>query len=59
MAANEALVLAFAALVRESELDSVAYLHPISGPFTMRQGLEFIRFHIERHLAHLNEQGPS
>jgi len=52
---NRALVAAFAELVDESELDDVAYPHPISGPFTMRQGLQFIRFHLDRHRAHVLE----
>ncbi|MCG8469533.1 MAG: DinB family protein [Gemmatimonadetes bacterium] len=53
MRRNAMLVRAFADTVAEPELDGVAYLHPISGPFTMRQGLEFIRFHLDRHRAHL------
>ncbi len=57
---NAGLVETFGELVTENELDSVAYNHPISGPFTMRQGLEFIRFHIERHRDHIAEanSGP-
>lgn len=55
LALNRVLVAAFAELVDESELDTVAYPHPISGPFTMRQGLEFIRFHLDRHRAHVLE----
>jgi hypothetical protein len=54
---NTDLVRAFAQLVDESELDAVAYPHPISGPFTMRQGLEFIRFHLDRHRNHLVDAG--
>ena len=56
MRRNRDLVRAFADLVVEPELDAVAYEHPISGPFTLRQGFEFIRFHIERHHGHLVEQ---
>ncbi len=52
---NGVLVAAFADLVDETELDMIAYPHPISGPFTMRQGLEFIRFHLDRHRAHIHE----
>ncbi|MGI9626796.1 MAG: DinB family protein, partial [Longimicrobiales bacterium] len=50
---SSALVARFADLVDDAELDSIAYNHPISGPFTMRQGLEFIRFHIDRHHNHI------
>lgn len=57
MSSNAALVSAFADLVEESELDAIAYPHPISGPFTMRQGFEFIRFHLDRHRVHIVEAG--
>lgn len=50
---NSALATAFTDLVDPNELDAVAYPHPISGAFTMRQGLEFIRFHMDRHRGHL------
>lgn len=53
MRRNAGIVEAFAALVDDSELDTVAYNHPISGPFTMRQGFEFVRFHIDRHLGQM------
>jgi hypothetical protein len=53
MKRNRALVTAFAERVLPGELDTVAYDHPISGPFTMRQGMEFVRFHIARHHGHL------
>ena len=55
---NRTLVAAFAAFVDEGDLDTVAYPHPISGPFTMRQGLEFIRFHLDRHRNHVLEASP-
>lgn len=58
MRRNASLVREFAELVREQELDSLAYPHPISGPFTMRQGLEFIRFHIDRHRGQLEAAEP-
>lgn len=54
MRRNAMLVEAFVALVDATELDTVAYNHPISGPFTMRQGLEFVRFHIDRHLGQMS-----
>ena len=57
MRRNRSLVDAFAEHVADAEMDSVAYEHPISGPFTMRQGMEFVRFHIERHHAHVEEAG--
>jgi hypothetical protein len=57
MARNADLVRAFADLVDDAELDGVAYPHPISGPFTIRQGLEFVRFHLDRHRGHLFEAG--
>lgn len=55
MRRNEALVRAFAEFVDDAELDSLAYPHPISGLFTMRQGLEFVRFHLDRHRFHVAE----
>lgn len=57
MTRNADLVRAFADLVEDAELDGVAYPHPISGLFTMRQGLEFVRFHLDRHRTHLVEAG--
>lgn len=59
MRRNAPLVEEFAELVREEELDALAYPHPISGPFTLRQGLEFVRFHIDRHRGHLEEAGSA
>lgn len=59
MVGNAALVRAFVEHVRDHELDHLAYLHPISGPFTMRQGLQFVRFHIDRHRGHLEAAGLS
>ena len=52
---NAALVEALADLVEESDLDTMAYPHPISGLFTLRQGFQFIRFHLDRHREHLEE----
>lgn len=57
MERNAALVKAFADLVSGDELDALSYPHPISGPFTLRQGLQFVRFHIDRHRLHLEEAG--
>jgi hypothetical protein len=47
---NADLVAMFAEVVTEDEFDGAAYPHPISGPFTMRQGLRFIRFHLRLRL---------
>ncbi|NNF27716.1 MAG: DinB family protein [Gemmatimonadetes bacterium] len=55
MKRNTDLLSRFASMVREEELDVFAYEHPISGPFTLRQGIDFVRFHIDRHHAHLRE----
>lgn len=33
----------------DEDLDIMTFPHPISGPFDIRQRLEFLRFHIERH----------
>lgn len=55
LARNAELVEAVVDLVEESELDVMAYPHPISGLFTLRQGLQFIRFHLDRHRGHLEE----
>ena len=33
----------------ETDLESVVYSHPISGPLDVRQRLEFLRFHLDRH----------
>jgi hypothetical protein len=30
-------------------LEQIIYPHPISGPLDMRQRLEFLRFHLDRH----------
>jgi hypothetical protein len=57
LARNADLVSAFGDFMTLGELESVAYPHPISGAFTMRQGLEFIRFHLDRHRAHLLDAG--
>ena len=33
----------------DEDLDIMTFPHPISGPFDIRQRLEFLRFHINRH----------
>jgi hypothetical protein len=35
--------------INNDELDLYAHQHPISGPLTFRQRVEFLRFHIDRH----------
>lgn len=57
MERNASLVSEFADLVREDELDALSYPHPISGPFTLRQGFQFVRFHMDRHRGQLEEAG--
>ncbi len=54
---NASVVGDFARLVREDELDALCYAHPISGPFTLRQAFQFVRFHIDRHRGQLEEAG--
>ncbi len=39
----------------EEDLTIMTPPHPISGPVDIHQRLEFLRFHIERHLEQLNE----
>lgn len=55
MKRNASLAEDFADLVRDDELDALSYPHPISGPFTLRQGFAFVRFHMDRHRGHLAE----
>jgi len=55
MQRNADILKRFAEFVAVDELDVVAYNHPISGPFTLRQGVAFVGFHIDRHHAHLRE----
>ena len=54
---NATLAKDFVDLVREEELDALSYAHPISGPFTLRQAFQFVRFHIDRHRGQLEEAG--
>lgn len=39
----------------DDDLATMTPPHPISGPFDIQQRLEFIRFHLERHLGQLLE----
>jgi hypothetical protein len=38
-----------ASKLRDQDLEIMTFPHPISGPFDIRQRLEFLRFHIDRH----------
>ena len=40
--------------LHQTPLDVIVYPHPISGPLDARQRLEFLRFHIDRHLLQVN-----
>lgn len=42
-------LIAFARTVQRTDLEAIIYPHPVSGPLDVRQQLEFIRFHIDRH----------
>ena len=39
----------------DDDLSIMTPPHPISGPFDIQQRLEFLRFHLERHLGQLSE----
>lgn len=41
----------FGSILRENELRLQSHPHPISGPLDFHQRLEFLRFHIDRHLV--------
>lgn len=41
--------------VRPGELDEVIYPHFLSGPLTLRQRFEFLRFHMEHHLPQVEK----
>jgi hypothetical protein len=46
---NDALLDELAGALAAHDLESIHYPHPISGPLDMRQRLEFLRFHVDRH----------
>ena len=57
-ASLESLQVALNALgheLHDDELESIIHPHPISGPIDIRQRLEFLRFHIDRHLNQVEE----
>ncbi|MDB5239742.1 MAG: DinB family protein [Spirosoma sp.] len=43
------LLEAFCQAVANEDLEAIINPHPISGPLDIRQRLEFLRFHIDRH----------
>ncbi len=45
---------AFGGVLTDDELSRIAHPHPISGPLSFGQRLEFLRFHIDRHTGQLN-----
>jgi hypothetical protein len=45
---------AFGEVLTDDELDLIAHPHPISGPMSFGQRLEFLRFHIDRHREQVN-----
>lgn len=45
--------------ISDDDLSTMTPPHPISGPFDIQQRLEFLRFHLERHLGQLLELHPS
>jgi hypothetical protein len=47
--ANESILGALGAALERHDLESIHFPHPISGPLDMRQRLEFLRFHLDRH----------
>ena len=53
--ACQGVLEALAKEMREGELDDVIYPHFLSGPLTLRQRFEFIRFHIQRHRDQIDE----
>lgn len=59
MRRNEALGASFVEWAGEVDFNQVAFRHPISGPFTLRQGIEFLRYHIDRHLGHVVHGGDT
>lgn len=46
----------FAQELRDEDLSIMAHPHPISGPLDLRQRLEFLRFHLDRHRGQVLER---
>jgi hypothetical protein len=53
--ANESVLRALGGALERHDLEAIHYPHPISGPLDMRQRLEFIRFHLDRHRNQVEE----
>ncbi|MFO7545849.1 MAG: DinB family protein [Trueperaceae bacterium] len=49
--ASQQVVERVAEEIRADELDDVIYPHFLSGPLTMRQRLEFLRYHMQHHMS--------
>jgi hypothetical protein len=47
--ANGRILKALGEVLERHDLEAFHYPHPISGPLDMRQRLEFLRFHLDRH----------
>lgn len=47
----QALLPSLTAALEGLDLNAVIFPHPISGPLDARQRLEFLRFHLDRHLG--------
>jgi hypothetical protein len=47
--ANASLLTELGETLKRYPLENVHYPHPISGPLDLRQRLEFLRFHLDRH----------
>jgi hypothetical protein len=53
--ANEGVLRALGGALERHDLEAIHYPHPISGPLDMRQRLEFLRFHLDRHRDQVEE----
>jgi hypothetical protein len=47
--ANQRVLRGLGEVLERHDLEAIHYPHPISGPLDMRQRLEFLRFHLDRH----------
>jgi hypothetical protein len=48
-----AVLADLAVQLQEVDLESIVFPHYLSGPLDARQRLEFLRFHMERHLSQI------